>query len=223
MRWDGGAELGRPDAFIPVAESIGELTSMLRSLVPPALAGLARWRGLAPQLALTINMHADALLDADLEAWLVGCLEDAQVPAAGLILEISERALVPEQARRQLDSLRARGVDIWIDDFGTGWSNLSTLERLPVSGVKLAREIVVEPDGHLKSDMVAAAVGLATAVGFSVVAEGVELPEATLELARLGVNAVQGFGIARPMAETMVDSWLLTQMSLTAGIEQPLG
>lgn len=222
MRWDAGADLGRPDAFIPVAESIGELTSMLRSLLPTALEGLARWRRLVPQLSLTVNMHADALLDADLEAWLVGCLEDARVPASSLILEISERALVPEQARRQLESLRSRGVDIWIDDFGTGWSNLSTLERLPVTGVKLAREIVVEADGRLKGDMVAAAVGLASAVGFSVVAEGVERPDTTLELARLGVDAVQGFGIARPMAESLVDPWLLGQLASAAGVQKPL-
>ena len=224
MRWNSGAELERPDAFIPVAESIGELTSMLRTLVPPALTSLARWRRMQSHLSLTINMHADALLDADLETWLLGCLEHAQVPADSLILEISERALVPEQARRQLDSLRARGVDIWIDDFGTGWSNLSTLERLPVTGVKLAREIVVEPDGTLKSDMVAAAVGLAGAVGFSVVAEGVEQPGAAEELARLGVNAAQGFGIARPMPEPQVDQWLRAHVltNSIASIEQSL-
>lgn len=81
------------------------------------LGRLARWRRLVPQLSLTVNMHADALLDADWKpGWWAACRMPWCRPLS-LILEISERALVPEQARRQLESLRSRGVDIWIDDF----------------------------------------------------------------------------------------------------------
>jgi EAL domain-containing protein (putative c-di-GMP-specific phosphodiesterase class I) len=208
MRWDTGEDLARPDAFIPIADSIGELTNILRDLLPVALADIVRLRQEAPDLALTVNVHAGALLDDDLDTWLMAQLESAGLPPHALILEMSERALIPAQAARTLASLRARGIQAWIDDFGTGWSNLSSLERLPVNGVKLAREIVVDTAGGLKSDLVAAASALATAVGFSVIAEGVELPDQMPQLHRLGVDAVQGYAVARAMSLPDTVTWV---------------
>lgn len=208
MRWDSGEELNRPDSFIPIAESLGELTGMLRDAIPDGLDRLVAWRRLQPDLQLAVNMHAGALLDAEFLEWFGAALTERGLPTSAVILEVSERSLLPQQAERNLNRLRRRGVPIWIDDFGTGWSNLSVLDRLPVTGVKLARELVVDEDGAVKEDLVRAARALADAVGFTVTAEGVETPEQLAALCRLGVPIVQGYLISRPMSAGQADEWL---------------
>lgn len=208
MRWDRGQDLQRPDAFIPIAESLGELTRMLRDALPTALLHLRAWREAFGEVRLAVNVHAGALADADFVHWLTGAIAEASLPAEAVIVEVSERSLVPVGADRTLTSLRDAGVPIWIDDFGTGWSNLSSLERLPVTGVKLARELVVDDAGGVKTELVSAVLQLAEAVGFVVTAEGVETTEQMEQLARLGVTVVQGFLVGRPMSAADAQEWL---------------
>ncbi len=208
MRWDRGQDLQRPDAFIPIAESLGELTRMLRDSLPPALAELRRWRTADGPIRLAINIHAGALTDKDFVPWLTAAIRSAGLPTDAVIVEVSERTLVPKDAERTLSYLRSEGVPIWIDDFGTGWSNLSSLERLPVTGVKLARELVVDDTGGVKTELVSAVIQLAEAVGFVVTAEGVETAEQVRRLTDLGATVVQGYLIARPMNSVDAETWL---------------
>lgn len=208
MRWDRGRDLQRPDSFIPIAESLGELTRMLRDVMPSALDQLEAWREQDPDLLLAVNMHAGALMDGEFVDWLLAAIEDRGLPMSSVILEVSERSIVPSQADRHLTRLRDRGMPIWIDDFGTGWSNLSSLERLPVTGIKLARELVIDGSGGVKADLVKAVMSLADAVGFTVTAEGVETPEQLDQLAELGVTIVQGYLVGRPMPSPDAGAWL---------------
>jgi diguanylate cyclase (GGDEF)-like protein len=208
MRWDRGEELQRPDAFIPIAESLGELTRMLRDVLPSALAELKGWRRTYPKLRLAVNVHAGALQDHEFVDWFTDTVQGADLPLESVIVEVSERTLVPSGADRNLARLRQRDVPIWIDDFGTGWSNLSSLERLPVTGVKLARELVVDDVGGVKSDLVSAVLQLAEAVGFVVTAEGVETTEQVERLSDLGVSVVQGYLVGRPMNAADALTWL---------------
>lgn len=105
---------------------------------------------------------------------------------------------------------------------GTGWSNLDLGTAPGYRGETGAGNRGGSRRATQRRHGGRAVVGLASAVGFSVVAEGVERPDTTLELARLGVDAVQGFGIARPMAESLVDPWLLGQLASAAGVQKPL-
>lgn len=207
MRWDGGSLPG-PDQFIPVAESLGELTAIMRQVVPGALERLVAWRRIDPDLRLAINVHAAAMLEEDFDGWIESVTTDADVPLSAMIIEISERTLVSAQAVRSLARLRAKGVSIWIDDFGTGWSNLSYLQDLPVTGLKLARELVLDDGGVVRRELVRAVVSLAEAMGFTVVAEGVEMQSQADDLAELGVLLMQGFLHARPMSSDDVPRWL---------------
>ena len=120
---------------------------------------------------------------------------------------------MPAQASGHLTRLRDAGMAVWIDDFGTGWSNLSYLEQLPVTGVKLARELVFDRDGNAKRDLVRAVVSLSDAMGFTVVAEGVETTEQGQSLTELGVDLVQGYLLARPMPRDELVSWLGQRVS----------
>lgn len=208
MRWDRGEDLQRPDAFIPIAESLGELTRMLRDVLPSALAQLQVWRRTCPDVMLAVNVHAGALQDHEFVDWFADTVTSEGLPLEAVIVEVSERTLVPTGADRNLSRLRQRNVPIWIDDFGTGWSNLSSLERLPVTGVKLARELVVDDVGGVKSDLVSAVLRLADAVGFVVTAEGVETTDQVESLAALGVSVVQGYLVGRPMNAQDALKWL---------------
>ncbi|MDQ1306211.1 MAG: hypothetical protein QG671_2043, partial [Actinomycetota bacterium] len=211
MRWDRGRDLQRPDSFIPIAESLGELTRMLRDVLPSALDRLVQWRLEEPELLLAINMHAGALMDGDFIDWIIASVGERGLPPEAIIIEVSERSLVPTQADHHLSRMRNRGFPIWIDDFGTGWSNLSSLERLPVTGIKLARELVVNGSGEVKSELVEAVLSLAQAVGFTVTAEGVETPDQLEVLAKLGVTIVQGYLVGRPMPAADAATWLRHQ------------
>ncbi|MDQ1308544.1 MAG: hypothetical protein QG671_4379 [Actinomycetota bacterium] len=213
MRWDAGGAYATPDAFIPVAESLGELTRIMTTLLPSALAQVAAMREVQADLKVAFNMHAAAMVDADFEGWLAQAVADAGLPNSAIIIEVSERSLMPAQASGHLTRLRDAGMAVWIDDFGTGWSNLSYLERLPVTGVKLARELVFDREGNAKRDLVRAVVSLSDAMGFTVVAEGVETTAQGQSLTELGVDLVQGYLLARPMPRDELVSWLGQRVS----------
>jgi diguanylate cyclase (GGDEF)-like protein len=218
MRWDSDGTLGGPDQFIPLAESLGELTRMLRDLIPTSLRDLTAWRRIDPDVKLAVNVHAAALADREFLDWLAAAVAAAGLPSDAVIVEVSERALVPTQADRHLATSRDAGVPVWIDDFGTGWSNLSVLDRLPVTGVKMARELVIDNSGEVKGELVSAVLRLAHAVGFVVTAEGVETTAQLTRLRAIGVTIVQGFLVGRPMPAAAVESWLLRHGADQAGV-----
>ncbi|MEJ2576169.1 MAG: EAL domain-containing protein, partial [Gammaproteobacteria bacterium] len=124
------------------------------------------------------------------------------VPADALMLEITESAIMwdPARARAILQTLRAMGIEISIDDFGTGHSSLAYLSRLPVSELKIDRTFV---QGMLSRDIdrtiVRATVDLGHNLGLKVVAEGVESVEEFEALTAIGCDLVQGYLLGRPV------------------------
>ncbi|MFM2437978.1 MAG: hypothetical protein RLZ55_795, partial [Actinomycetota bacterium] len=208
MRWDKGGRWRYPDRFIPVAESLGELTSIFRAALGPALAQLAEWRVRHPDLTMNLNAHA-GMLDDDLPRWLLREASRAGLPLSAIALELTEQSLVPVQASTSLGALHAQGLGVYIDDFGTGWSNLSYLAGLPVSGIKIAREMAFGERGEeIRRPLISAAVALGRAFDLDIVAEGVETAE-QLEVAReLGVDKIQGYFFARPMPADRMTQWL---------------
>lgn len=210
MRWDQGGRWRFPDKFIPVAESLGELTSIFRAALGPALAQFARWREDYPDLIMNLNAHA-GMLDDELSRWLPREAARAGLPLAALALELTERSLVPVQANASLGTLHDQGLGVYIDDFGTGWSNLSYLAGLPVSGVKIAREMGFGEHGdEIRRPLISAAVALAQAFDLDIVAEGVETVEQLQAARELGVHKIQGYFFARPMPPGQMTEWLQT-------------
>lgn len=204
----------QPDEFIPIAESLGELNAIWRKLFYQALADLAELRTVQPEMMLSVNLQASALLDHDIDDWMLSALAAAKIPPEAVVVEISERSLLPVLAIEVVTRLREAGVACWIDDFGTGWSNLAALANLPVQGVKLARELVVTDAQELNVPMIKAALAICNAAGFGVIAEGVEKRKQLDILAQLGVEYVQGFAYARPMTATELRQWLDSEMDV---------
>jgi EAL domain-containing protein (putative c-di-GMP-specific phosphodiesterase class I) len=155
-------------------------------------------------LHVAVNLSPRQLEDPRLIARVRAALEDAGLPASRLALEITESALLAasDEVRALLGALRDLGVRIVLDDFGTGFSSLSSLREHTVDAIKVDRSFVsgIGADGGDRA-IVTAIVGMAHALGCAVTGEGVE-DEVTLEALReLGCDHVQGYLIARPAHE----------------------
>lgn len=201
-----------PGEFIPVAEETGLIEPISRQILEQACQEARGWqRPGAPPLAVSCNLSPAQFSDAHLALHVRRVLEENHLSPGCLEIEITESlaARNPELAVRVLSELRQLGVRVLIDDFGTGYSSLGSLQRFPADVLKIDQGFV----RRLESDPSAAAiinaiVNLAHALGFEVVAEGVET-EAQLRVVReRGCDYLQGFYFGRPMPAAEVPGWL---------------
>ncbi len=145
---------------------------------------------------MRLNVAAAQLQSNDLAEQIVAGMEEHGIPADLLCIEITERSLMldPDSAVDALRRVRELGVEVAVDDFGTGFSSLSRLKYLPVDTLKIDRSFV---EGIVTSttdrEIVRTVIGLSRGLGLSVVAEGVEHPEQVEMLLELGCRHAQGW------------------------------
>jgi diguanylate cyclase (GGDEF)-like protein/PAS domain S-box-containing protein len=190
-----------PIQFIPVAEETGLIIPMGRWILETACHEGARLRESFPrpeQLTMSVNLSVRQLQSETLVADVRQALEVSGLPAAGLVLEITESLMLTDTdfAMMQLHDLKALGIRLAMDDFGTGYSSLSYLSRFPVDILKMDRSFVGDKDNDA---LTSAIIALGTSLSLEVVAEGIELPEQASSLEELGCELGQGFLFARPM------------------------
>jgi diguanylate cyclase len=188
-----------PNAFIPVAEDTGLVSAIGRWVLDEALAQLAAWRAdgtVAPGFWVSVNVSPRQLRDPGLPAVVAEAMLRYDLPPTALVLEITESVMVDGSAvtDQVMRDLRALGVRIVVDDFGTGFSALGYLRRHPVTGVKIDRGFVGGLGaGGEDEEIVRAVVAMSSALGLTVVAEGVETLAQQDVLAGLGVVLGQGW------------------------------
>jgi len=200
-----------PDEFIPLAEHTGLIRPLTTLVLDAALRACARWRRSGHHLGVAVNLSTRSLADADLPAQVRTALAAARLPAAALTLEITETAVMHDLTRSLgvLQELRALGVRLSVDDFGTGQSSLAYLKRLPIHEVKIDKGFVTGlADDRGDAAIVRAAIDLGHALGLRVVAEGVEDGTTQALLAGWGCDLVQGYHVSRPLRAADVDDWL---------------
>ena len=192
-----------PDAFIPVAERTGLIIELDRWVLRRALRQLAAWRHSAfSGIHVSVNVSVASLLSRTFVNEVREALRLSGAPAESLVVEITETALLHdlETAAKHITELRAMGVRTAVDDFGTGYTSVSHLRRLPVSEVKIDRSFIhamgTDHRDHVLVDLVAS---IATVLGLDVVAEGVETQEQLDALRLLGCRYAQGFLLGRPV------------------------
>src|SRR5205807_5937370 len=213
VRWhDPKRGVIMPQEFIPMAEETGLILAIGEWVLRQACQQAARWKKRHPgRLVVAVNLSGRQLASPQLVGVVTSALAEAGLDAASLQLEITENALLEEAgvAWGTLRALEAMGLTLAVDDFGTGYSSLSHLKRLPIGVVKLDRSFI-EGIGSDPADeaIVSAVIGLARALGLSVVAEGVEQAEQLDELRLLGCSLAQGFHLARPMPADDLDAFL---------------
>jgi polar amino acid transport system substrate-binding protein len=210
VRWQRPEHgLMMPGEFIPLAEETGVIDDIGAWVLREACRTAVSWPSHDGEpTRVRVNLAPRQLARADLVSYVELVLTETGLVPDALCLEITETALVDEtgHARDVLERLAMLGVRIAVDDFGTGWSSLGYLKRLPVDELKIDRSFV---DG-LGSDaedtaIVTAVVSMAQALGLAVVAEGVETETQRDELVRLGCRLAQGFLFGRPEPELVLE------------------
>ena len=198
MRWQH-AQLGwvSPARFIPVAEESDLIVSLGSWALTQACRQLARWRraGLAA-LRVAVNVSARQFRDPGFVATVAHAVRESEVEPACLELELTESVLIDDHASASaiLQELRALGVAIAVDDFGTGYSSLGYLSGLPVDCLKIDRGFVTKiARGGSDVAIIQAIISLAHALGFRVLAEGVETQAELAFLSQHGCGEAQGF------------------------------
>jgi diguanylate cyclase (GGDEF)-like protein len=213
IRWND-AELGSvpPSRFVSLLEETGLILAAGRWALHKAVEDIRRWQGLGLNVPRTsVNVSALQLRQKDFVDSVLEAIAELGGKAPLLDLEITESVLVDDidESTRKLQALRRAGVEVSVDDFGTGFCSLSYLARLPVDTLKIDRSFVVRMrDAGYPRNIVAMIVSLAHTLGLRVVAEGVEDNEQVRLLRELGCDQIQGFYVSRPVPPQDVDAML---------------
>ncbi|MFF0376719.1 putative bifunctional diguanylate cyclase/phosphodiesterase [Actinoplanes missouriensis] len=198
-----------PGAFLPAVERSELLIPFTRRVLDLALAAAADWAAHGIDIPVSVNVSARSLTDPTFPAQVTEALRRHRTPASRLVLEITESVAVSEQeiVDEVLARLRASGVQMSLDDFGTGFSSLASVTRMPVDEIKIDRSFVDE----MIDKPAAGAVELGARLGVRVVAEGIETIEQRAALIELGCPIAQGYHFCKPMpADKIVQA--LTQL-----------
>ncbi len=200
-----------PDSFISIAEQIGCIDRLTSWVLDAALQQAQRWRRSGLELSVSVNLSAATLHNDDMAEQVEALLAKWQVPAGKLVLEITETAIIADfaRARTTLQRLHALGVQLSVDDFGTGYTSLAYLRKLSVSELKIDKSFVLnmlsESDDTV---IVRTMIELGRSLGLRVVAEGVEDAATLKELRRLGCHEAQGYYMSRPVDVYGLNRWL---------------
>jgi EAL domain-containing protein (putative c-di-GMP-specific phosphodiesterase class I)/ActR/RegA family two-component response regulator len=211
-RWSH-PELGnvRPDHFIAVAEREGLIHDLTLSVLETAVAQAARWNAHGLKLATAVNLSPRLLETPALAQLIIEVLQRHGLPPEQVVLELTESSVVDCMgvALGVLARLRLRGIGLSIDDYGTGFSSMQQLARIPFTELKIDRSFVHE--AHLRRNLrviLQSALEMSRQLGLVTVAEGIETVEDWRVLQQSGCVVGQGYFIARPMPADEILAWL---------------
>jgi diguanylate cyclase (GGDEF)-like protein len=200
-----------PGLFIPFAEHTGYIKSLTLWVLREAVRQCGAWRREGRELQISVNISARDLTNRDLPERIAALLDEHEVPAQMLCLEITESGFMedPQHAEKVLERLAQQGVQLSIDDYGTGYSSLSYIMRLPVKELKIDQAFV----SHMSENpnlatIVHSTIELGHSLGLKVVAEGVEDLRGFALLRELGCDSAQGYYLSPPLAPAEFTAWL---------------
>ncbi len=216
-RWNrpGHGVLG-PGAFIPLADELGIMIEIGRTVLREACRQARSWQLAYPQhecLRVNVNLAPSELQNHNLAREVAAVLAETGLPPERLAFEITESGVMrnPEVALQTMREIRELGVALGLDDFGTGHSSLAYLREFPLDSLKIARPFVMGlPDAELDAVFVDAIVRLATSLGLDVVAEGIESEAQCQAVGALGCTHAQGFYFGEPLAGLGISTYLWT-------------
>ena len=205
VRWHD-EELGTvsPSEFIPLAEDTGLIIPLGRWVMLQACKQMKEWGSAGLQLqSMAINCSAVQFMRSDMIGLVTEVLELSGLESQYLEIELTESLLLQntEQGIRILNGLKARGIQVSIDDFGTGFSSLSYLKKLPVDKLKIdhsfVRDLAVDAGDEA---IVSAIITLSHKLSLDVVAEGVETEEQYQALVSMNCDQIQGYLVSKPLS-----------------------
>lgn len=205
-----------PASFIPIAEGSDLIRPLGRWVLRQAIRQMAAWRAQMPvaamlRLKVSVNLSRAQLHDPELAPLIEQLLEEYEVPASALRLEVTESLPLDDpDSLATLERLRQLGTTLALDDFGTGYSSLAALLNLPVRCVKIDREFISGIDTcPYRQALVSSVVRVAEVMGLEVVAEGIEQEAEARKLQALGCRQIQGWYVSRALPpDVFAQRWL---------------
>jgi diguanylate cyclase (GGDEF)-like protein/PAS domain S-box-containing protein len=196
-----------PGSFLPLAEEAGLLRKLDQWVLRTALKQAASWAAQGHISRVAVNLAGQSLQSPELVDELAAMLEETGVPASSLMIELTEHTALHDQitTRQILQRLKRLGVQIALDDFGSGYASLSHLRQLPVDVLKLDRALAAGIGREARDESVMQALlKLGHGLDLTVVVEGIEYPEQLSWLHKMGGQLVQGYLIGRPCTPDMI-------------------
>ena len=234
LRWDRfGEGLLLPDRFIPVAEASDLVVEIDRWVIAAVARQVAAWAA-SPELQtlpVAINVSGRHLMNHGLGPFIEKVISRTGVDPEALVIEVTETVLLDdlEVVAQELGAVRALGCQIAVDDFGTGYTSLAHIRRLPIDTIKIDRTFISEVHNAKGSSLVRMMMTLARELGLRTVSEGVETVQQLKTLEDLGADILQGWLVAAPMPPDEVASWVREQReegrwlaAQTLGLHVPL-
>ncbi len=191
--------------FLETAENTGLILPLGELVLDQLCRQIGRWRsqpGLESRLPVGVNLSPRQLLETDLVGAVLTRVAEWRVPPGSLSCEVTETALLrnPAKARRVLAELRTMGMQVCLDDFGSGFSSLQHLTSFPLTEVKLDRSLIARlPESATHLEVTRSVVNLAHSMGLAVTAEGVENSAQWRALAEVGCDHLQGYFVSPPV------------------------
>jgi diguanylate cyclase (GGDEF)-like protein/PAS domain S-box-containing protein len=218
LRWDH-PELGAvgPDQFIVIAEETGEIVTIGDWVMEQACRQLVKWKQDYPHasdLFMNINVSKRQVAQPDVVKKLAQVIEDTGVNPSSIKLEITESAIMDDRngITPVLDEIRSLGVQLAMDDFGTGHSSLSCLHRFPIDVLKIDREFIMNMEQRIEyTAVIQAIITLAHTLNISVVAEGLETVEQVAQLQALECDTAQGYYFSKPLTREDAGEYILNK------------
>ncbi|MCS6814040.1 MAG: EAL domain-containing protein [Cyanobacteria bacterium] len=205
-----------PSVFITIAEQTGFIHELGLWVLQQGCEQLARWQQAFPiedPLTMSLNLSAVQLQNPTLVCELQRIITETGIQPNTLKLEITESVLIEDYHRAVavLAKLKAIGIQLYIDDFGTRYASLAQLQNLPIDGLKIDRVFVQKQLWALSE----AIVHLASTLDLDVIAEGVELVSDLISLKQLGCTRVQGYFFSRPVDAEIADNLIATSYAIS--------
>lgn len=200
-----------PNDFIYLAERGGLIKELTLWVIKEAMRQSRSWHKGGIEVSLAVNISVRSLQNPQFLGKIKGLISTWGITPSSLRFEITESIIMqnPELAMEIITELSSMGIRFSIDDFGTGNSSLSYLQRLPVDEIKIDKSFVVNMDTDKNNAMIVRSViELAHNLDLKVTAEGVESKEVMDKLISLGCDEAQGYYISRPIAQKEIAGWL---------------
>lgn len=196
----------RPDHVVAIAERAGLMTRLTYWIIKESLRQCKVWRQAGYHLSVSVNLSAADLENEQLVQQVSDALAHVQLPSSALVVEVTESMVMnnPEQSQVILQALDDLGIKVSLDDYGTGYSSLAYLNKLPISELKLDRTFLIDIFEKEKNRVIVeATASLAKKLKIPLVSEGVE-DEKTLQFLRAcGCDVAQGYFLSCPMPNAM--------------------
>lgn len=203
LRWEKDNQIYYPDSFIPIAEETGLIIPIGERVLREACMQCVSWHKKGyPHLSVSVNLSPQQFKKKNLEECIAAIIKETGILPSALELELTESTIMqePENAVRTLSNLKALGIRISIDDFGTGFSSLSYLKQFPIDILKIDKSFVTNLEwDEANASIAATVITLAHNLKLKVVAEGIETEEQLNFLKRNQCDFGQGYLISRPI------------------------